>query len=46
MSADGAVLLIDDLHWAGEDTVSVLSYLADSLDQLPLALIMTARSTR
>ena len=44
MSADGAVLLIDDLHWAGEDTVSVLSYLADSLDQLPLALIMTARS--
>ena len=44
MSADGAVLLIDDVHWADEDTVSVLSYLADSLDQLPLALIMTARS--
>jgi DNA-binding CsgD family transcriptional regulator len=43
MSADGAVLLIDDVHWADEDTVSVLSYLADSLDQLPLALIMTAR---
>jgi DNA-binding CsgD family transcriptional regulator len=44
MSADGAVLLIDDVHWADEDTVSVLSYLTDSLDQLPLALIMTARS--
>ena len=44
MSADGAVLLIDDVHWADEDTMSVLSYLADSLDQLPLALIMTARS--
>ena len=44
MSADGAVLLIDDVHWADDDTVSVLSYLADSLDQLPLALIMTARS--
>ena len=44
MSADGAVLLIDDVHWADEDTVSVLSYLADSLGQLPLALIMTARS--
>ena len=44
MSADGAVLLIDDVHWADEDTVSVLSYLADSLDQLPLAMIMTARS--
>ena len=40
MSADGAVLLIDDVHWADDDTVSVLSYLADSLDQLPLALIM------
>ncbi len=44
MSAGGAVLLIDDVHWADEDTVSVLSYLADSLDQLPLALIMTARA--
>lgn len=44
MSTDGAVLLIDDVHWADDDTVSVLSYLADSLDQLPLALIMTARS--
>jgi DNA-binding CsgD family transcriptional regulator len=42
MAADGAVLLMDDLHWADEDTVSVLSYLADSIDQLPLALIMTA----
>lgn len=44
MSADGAVVLIDDVHWADEDTVSVLSYLADSVEQLPLALIMTARS--
>jgi AAA ATPase domain len=44
MSADGTVLLIDDVHWADDDTVSVLSYLADSIDQLPLALIMTARS--
>ena len=43
MSAEGAALLIDDVHWADDDTVSVLSYLADSLDQLPLALIMTAR---
>jgi DNA-binding CsgD family transcriptional regulator len=44
MAADGAVLLIDDLHWADEDTISVLSYLADSVEQLPLALIMTART--
>jgi AAA ATPase domain len=44
MSSDGAALLIDDLQWADEDTVSVLSYLANSMDQLPLALIMTVRS--
>ena len=44
MSPDGALLLIDDLHWADDDTVSVLSYLADSTNQLPLALIMTART--
>ena len=42
--ADGAVLLMDDLHWADQDTISVLTYLADSTDQLPLALIMTTRS--
>ena len=44
MAAGGAVLLMDDVHWADEDTVSVLSYLADSIEQLPLALIMTART--
>ena len=44
MAAGGAVLLIDDVHWADEHTISVLSYLADSVEQLPLALIMTART--
>ena len=44
MADGGAVLLIDDVHWADEDTISVLSYLADSVEQLPLALIMTART--
>jgi DNA-binding CsgD family transcriptional regulator len=44
VAAEGAVLLIDDLHWADEDTISVLSYLADSVEQLPLALIMASRS--
>ena len=44
MAADGAVLLIDDVHWADEDTISVLAYLADSVEQLPLVLIMAARA--
>ena len=44
MAAGGAVLLMDDVHWADEDTISVLSYLADSVEQLPLSLIMTART--
>jgi AAA ATPase domain len=44
MAAGGAVLLIDDAHWADQDSISVLSYLADSVEQLPLALIMTART--
>ena len=32
-----AVLLVDDLQWADEDTISVLTYLADSVEELPLA---------
>jgi predicted ATPase len=43
MAASGALLLMDDMHWADDDTISVLSYLADSVEQLPLSLIMTAR---
>jgi predicted ATPase len=43
MAADGAVLLVDDLQWADEDTISVLTYLADSVDELPLALLLAAR---
>jgi predicted ATPase len=44
MAPSGAVMLMDDMHWADEDTVSVLTYLADSIEQLPIALIMTARA--
>jgi DNA-binding CsgD family transcriptional regulator len=44
MAADGAVVILDDLHWADEDTVSVLTYLADSMDELPVALLLAARA--
>jgi predicted ATPase/DNA-binding CsgD family transcriptional regulator len=44
MAADGAVLLVDDLQWADEDTISVLTYLADSVEELPLVLMLAARA--
>jgi predicted ATPase/DNA-binding CsgD family transcriptional regulator len=44
MAADGSVLLVDDLQWADEDTISVLTYLADSVEDLPLALLLAART--
>jgi hypothetical protein len=44
MAPDGAVLIMDDLHWADEDTVSVLTYLADAVEDLPVALLLAARA--
>ena len=44
IAPDGAVLLVDDVHWADEDTVSVLTYLTDSVEELPLALLLSARA--
>src|SRR5829696_371711 len=44
MAANGAVVILDDLHWADEDTVSVLTYLADSMEELPVALLLAARA--
>lgn len=39
----GSVLLVDDLHWADQDTLSVLSSLLDATEELPLGLVMAAR---
>ena len=44
LAPNGAALLLDDLHWADPDTVSVLLSLADSLDTIPLALLLAART--
>jgi predicted ATPase len=44
MAANGTVVILDDLHWADEDTVSVLTYLADSMEELPVALLLAART--
>jgi DNA-binding CsgD family transcriptional regulator len=43
IAPEGSVLLIDDLHWADQDTLSVLSSLVEATEELPLGLIMTAR---
>jgi ATP/maltotriose-dependent transcriptional regulator MalT len=37
------LLAVDDLHWADEDSVELLSLLCRRLEQLPVALVATAR---
>ena len=38
-----ALLLLDDLHWADEDSLALLSYLCRRISNLPVALIGTLR---
>lgn len=38
------LVLLDDLHWADEDTVAVLQYIAPSLREHPVRIIGAARS--
>jgi DNA-binding CsgD family transcriptional regulator len=37
------LLLLDDLHWADEDSLALLSYLCHRIGSLPIALIGTLR---
>jgi DNA-binding CsgD family transcriptional regulator len=39
----GAMLVLEDLHWADPDTLDVLSYLADAANTSPVVLVATAR---
>jgi predicted ATPase len=43
MAPDGAVLILDDLQWADEDTLSVLTYLVYAATDLPLAVVLASR---
>ena len=43
ISAEPAVLVIEDLHWADEAFVSFLQHLADRTAGLPLLVVVTAR---
>ncbi|HEY5783711.1 MAG TPA: LuxR C-terminal-related transcriptional regulator [Microlunatus sp.] len=44
MAPEGAMLILDDLHWADPDTISVLESMVDSVDTLPLAMVLAARA--
>jgi predicted ATPase len=43
MAPYGAVLILDDLQWADEDTLSVLTYMVDAAADLPLAVVLASR---
>ena len=40
----GALLLLEDLHWADEDSLRMLAYLARELGDLPLCIVGTYRT--
>lgn len=39
----GCLLVLDDLHDADAETLAIVEYLLDNLDQVPVLLLMTAR---
>ena len=44
LSATGrTVLLLEDQHWADEETLAALEYIADAAEGMPLLLIVTTR---
>jgi AAA ATPase domain len=40
----GAILVLEDMHWADGETLAVLAYLADHVAAFPVAVVITARS--
>ena len=40
----GAVVILEDLHWADDATLAVTRYLADHADEVPVALLATVRA--
>jgi hypothetical protein len=40
----GAILVLEDMHWAARETLAVLAYLADHVAAFPVAVVLTARS--
>lgn len=40
-TARGALVVLEDLHWADPDTLAVVEYFVDKLISLPVAMILT-----
>ncbi|MFW6203739.1 MAG: ATP-binding protein [Actinomycetota bacterium] len=40
----GAMMVLEDLHWADPDSLSVLSYLGDAASTSPVVVVATARA--
>jgi predicted ATPase len=40
----GTILVLEDMHWADRETLTVLAYLADHVAAFPVAVVLTARS--
>lgn len=43
LDGPGVLLLVEDLHWADPETLSVLEYLADNVRDVPLLVVATTR---
>jgi DNA-binding CsgD family transcriptional regulator len=43
-NGQGVVVIVEDLHWADDATLAVTRYLADPADEVPVALLATART--
>jgi DNA-binding CsgD family transcriptional regulator len=41
---EGAIVVLEDLHWADRDTFTLLDYLSSPLAEVPVALLAAARS--
>jgi predicted ATPase len=41
----GVVVVLEDLHWADPDTVSLVEYLSDNLAGTPVLLVLTLRDS-
>lgn len=41
---DGAVVVLEDLHWADPETLEVLEYVVDKLEDLPVVVVVTIRT--